>query len=89
MKRFSVFHPFLFAMFPILFLFSQNIDEVPATDLFLPMLAVIALTLIPLLLLRLITNNYNKIAIVTSYFLVLFFSFGYVMDAGWGLINSF
>ena len=76
MKQFSVFHPFLFAIFPILFLFAYNIDEVPATDLLLPMLGVIISTVILLLSLRLITTNYNKIAIITSTFLILFFSYG-------------
>lgn len=80
MKRFWVFHPFLFAIFPVLFLFAENIDEVPATDLFLPMLVVIVGTLVLLLLLRLITKNYNKIAIIASSFLVLFFSYGHIRD---------
>jgi len=84
MKQFLVFHPFLFAIFPIVFLFAYNIDEVPATDLILPVLSVIVLTLILLLSLRLITKNYNKIAIITSYFMVLFFSYGRI----WELIFS-
>ncbi len=80
MKQFLVFHPFLFAIFPVLFLFAYNIDEVPAADLILPILAVIALTLILLLLFRLITKNYNKIGILTSYFLILFFSYGRIWE---------
>jgi len=80
LKQFSVFHPFLFAIFPILFLFAYNIDEVPATDLLLPMLVVIIGTLILLLSLRLITKSYNKIAIIASSFLILFFSAGYIRD---------
>ena len=83
MKQFLVFHPFLFAIFPILFLFAYNIDEIPATDLLLPMLIVIIGTLILLLSLRLITKNYNKIAIIASSFLILFFSYGYVRDLIW------
>ena len=75
------FYPLLFAAFPILFLFAYNIDEVPATDLVLPLLIAIIGTLTLLLLLRLITKNYNKIAIITSYFLILFFSYGHVRDA--------
>ncbi len=81
LKQFSVFHPFLFAVFPILFLFAYNIDEVPATDLWLPICVAIIGTLILLLSLRLITKNYNKTAIVTSFLLILFFSYGHVRDA--------
>ncbi len=84
MKQFLVFHPFLFAIFPVLFLFAYNIDEVPATDLLLPMLVAILGTLILLFSLRLITKNYNKIAIITSTFLILFFSYGHIS----GLILS-
>lgn len=80
LKQFLVFHPFLFAVFPILFLFAYNIDEVPATDLLLPIVVVIIGTLILLLSLRLITKSYNKIGIITSYFLILFFSYGHIRD---------
>lgn len=78
MKRFSVFHPFLFAIFPILFLFAHNIDEVPAIDISLPILVVITGTLILFFLLRLVTKNYYKSGIITSCFLVLFFSHGHI-----------
>lgn len=80
LKQFSVFHPFLFAIFPVLFLFAYNIDEVPTSDLLLPMLVAIIGTLILLLSLRLITKNYNKIAIITSSFLILFFSYGHIRE---------
>lgn len=80
MKQFSVFHPFLFAIFPILFLFAYNIDEVPATDILLPLFITTIGTLVLLLSLRLITKNYNKIAIIASTFLVLFFSYGHVRE---------
>ena len=80
MKQFLIFHPFLFAVFPILFLFAHNIDEVPATDLFLPLIVAVVATLILLLIPRLITKNYNKIAIIISTILILFFSYGHVRD---------
>jgi len=80
MKKFSVFHPFLLAMFPILFLFAYNIDEVPASDLFLPLLVAIGGTLILFFSLRLITKNYIKAGIITTWFLILFFSYGHIRD---------
>ena len=90
MKQFLIIHPFLFAIFPVLFLFAYNIDEVPATDLILPLLATIIGTLIFFLLLRLIIKNSNKAAIVTSILLILFFSYGHVRDAISSLgINGF
>ncbi len=77
-KKLLVIHPFLFAISPILFLFAYNIDEVPAIDLLVPMLVAVVSTLILLLSIRLITKNYDKIAIVTSFFLILFFSYGHI-----------
>jgi hypothetical protein len=90
LKQFFVIHPFLFAISPVLFLFAYNINEVPGTDLIFPLLITIIGTLIVYLLLRLITKNSNKAAIVTSILLVLFFSYGSVRDAIFSLgINGF
>ena len=75
MKKLPVIHPFLFAIAPVLFLFAHNIYEVPATDLLLPIVVVIAGTSILFFLLRLITKSYIKAGIITSYFLILFFSY--------------
>ncbi len=75
LKKLPVIHPFLFAIAPVLFLFAHNIYEVPATDLLLPIVVVIAGTSILFFLLRLITKSYIKAGIITSYFLILFFSY--------------
>jgi len=80
LKQLLIMHPFLFAIFPILFLFAYNIDEVPASDLWLPMSVALIGTLILFFSLRLITKNYNKIGIITTFFLVLFFSYGHIRD---------
>ena len=80
LKKLPVIHPFLFALFPILFLFAYNIDEVSPADLLLPILVVIAGTLVLFFSLRLITKSYSKSGIITSFFLVLFFSYGRIRD---------
>ena len=79
LKRLLVIHPFLFAVFPVLFLFARNFDEVPAGDLFLPLLGALALTAILFFASRLITKNDIKSGLVTSAFLALFFSYGRVL----------
>ena len=84
LKKLWLIHPFLFAVFPILFLFAYNIDEVPANALLLPMLVVVIGTLILFFSLRLIIKNYDKIGIITSSSLILFFSYGHIR----GLIPS-
>ena len=80
LRKLSVVHPFLFAIFPILFLFAHNIYEVPAGDLLLPIAVIITGTSILFFSLRLITKSYVKTGIITSWFLVLFFSYGHIRD---------
>ncbi len=75
LKRLPVIHPFLFAIAPVVFLFAYNIYEVPATDLLLPIVVVIIGTLILFFSLRLVTRSYIKAGIITSYLLVLAFSY--------------
>lgn len=77
---YPLLHPFLFAMFPVLFLFGYNIVEIVPIDLLFPMLIVIVGTLVLLLLLRLFTKNYKKIALVASLLIVLFFSYGHARN---------
>ncbi len=75
-----VFHPLLFAIFPILFIFAYNIAEVPAVDIILPLLVAITATIILVILARLVSGSFVKGGLIASYFLLLFFSFGHVRD---------
>lgn len=80
MKKLSVLHPFLFAMFPILFLYAYNMHEVYAHDLIVPVIAITISTLILFLLTKKVAKSYKKSGIITTEFLVLFFSYGYARD---------
>jgi hypothetical protein len=73
-------HPFLLALFPILFLFSNNMDIVPGRELAVPMVASILMTVVVFLCFKLITKSYNKAGLITSVFLLLFFLYGNVRD---------
>ncbi len=86
-KKLVVIHPFLFAVFPILFLFAYNIDEVSVSDLFLPIVVVTIFTLALFFLLKLIIKSYYKSGIITSCFVILFFSYGHVSQALMPLIG--
>lgn len=83
----KIVHPFLLAIFPVLFLFAYNIDEARYSDLLWPIPIVLVGTLILLFLLRLVTKSYVKGAIAASYFLLLFFSYGHVRDAIYSLLR--
>lgn len=76
----KVIHPFLFAIVPALFLFAYNIVEVHPTDLLPPITFSLIGTAILFFLSRLLTKSYVKSGIITSLFLILFFSYGHIRD---------
>jgi len=80
LKRLIHLHPFLLAIFPILFLFAYNITGASGRDLVWPLIVVTALTAILLFIFRLTTKNYLEAGIVTSFFLFFFFSYGHIRD---------
>lgn len=80
MSRFFVFHPFLFAVFPILFLFANNIEEVHATDLLFTLFVAVVGTLILLAITTRATKSLQKAAVITSSFLALFYSYGHISE---------
>jgi len=85
MKKPFVIHPFLFAIFPILFLFSHNIEQVSFSKTLVPMAVALGFTLLLSLLSRLILRDNRKAGIIVSIFLILFFSHGHVYNIiqGW------
>ena len=81
MKKTFIIHPFLFGLFPILFLYSYNIGELPFTEILLPSAIVLGFTAIAVTLLWLILKrDGKKSGIINSAFLVLFFSYGHLYD---------
>ena len=91
MKKLFVIHPFLFAIFPILFLYSHNIGETSFYDTLLPATIVLSFSIFLLLLLKLILKDNKKRGIVVSVFWILFFSYGHVyfsLKGLWQIANS-
>ncbi|MBN2493778.1 MAG: sulfatase-like hydrolase/transferase [Deltaproteobacteria bacterium] len=75
-----VLHPFLFAIFPVLFLFAQNAKHMQAADVALPVAIVLAAALAACLLVNLGLRQARKTGIVVSAFFVLFFSHGHLLE---------
>jgi len=81
MKKAIIIHPFLFAIFPILFLLAYNIRESSFLEIFIPSAIVLGFTLLLLLFGWLILRkNIRKSAILVSIFLILFFSYGRIYE---------
>ncbi len=77
LKKSSVIHPFLLAVYPVLFLYSHNPGEVAFRETFAPIAIILGLTLLVWGILGFALKNWKKSGIIVSLFLVLFFSFGY------------
>lgn len=80
MKKSFVIHPFLFALFPILFLYSKNIYQVSFSQALVPSAIVLGFTLLLVSLSGLILRDSKKAGIMVSLFLVLFFSYGHAYE---------
>ncbi len=86
-------HPFLFALFPVLFLFSHNVHEVRFLHIVAPTLVILGATVGLFLLVKVIVKDYQKSALVLSFFVFFCFSCSHVRQAlracGWSPIGGF
>jgi hypothetical protein len=82
-KRPFPLHHLLFALVPILFLYSHNASKLPIapSELVLPLTASFTAALFLWLFLWLMLNNSRRAALIVSLFLALFFTYGRVLDA--------
>jgi len=72
-----VIHPFLFAIYPILFLFASNIDVVSPEEIVLPILITLLVAVSLWISLSFILKNQNKSGFIVSLGLILFFAYGH------------
>lgn len=72
------FHPIIFTTYPILALLATNIVEVEIKIVMRPLLISLASTVIVLLIVRLVSKDWRKAALVTTLLLMLFFSYGHL-----------
>lgn len=75
MSKPAIVHPFLFAVYPVLFLFAHNIRELEASVVLIPMGIVFSCTAVSVLLLTVALRDAQKAAILVSIAWVLFFSY--------------
>ena len=70
-------HTFLFAAFPIIFLYAYNIEETSISMTFKPLLVVLVGVAIFLFLAKLVFRNWLKAGLFISLGVLIFFSHGY------------
>lgn len=78
MKKNVIIHPFLFALFPVITLFANNLSKIPASHTLIPSAAILSSTLVLWLLFTGLFKEKAKAAAFISFFLLLFFSFGHI-----------
>jgi hypothetical protein len=86
-KKAQIFHPLFLAIFPVLFLFSQNMAHLTWRQIFLSMAGTVFFTFVFWEILGLVLRNREKSAFLISLFLILFFSFGHFLNfsRSWGV----
>ena len=81
-RRIWPVHPLLFAAYPILFLFAENIaEQLSVEPMLLPLGLALAGALALLVILRLVFRDWLRAAVATSVAVALFFSYGHVRNA--------
>ena len=85
MLKNSVMHPFLFSLFPILFIFQYNIHEIPLQDIFWPLFLSFIIALGLWVILRFFIGG-KKSGLIVSLIIMLFVIYGnlhtFILNSG-------
>ena len=80
MKKRLIIHPILFAIFPIIFLYSHNINEMSIDQILIPIAIALVSFFILWVILSFILKNKIKAGVAITLLAVLFFSYGHFYD---------
>ena len=75
-KKAGVLHPFLFAMWPVVFTYSLNVEYISFSQAWLRLLIVLSTAILLFGILAIILRDLPKAGATVSAFLILFFSYG-------------
>jgi len=78
MKKLFRLHPFLFALFPVINLYSNNTGMVTLTEMLRSLVVLLAAAFVCHLVLSLIIRNATKAGLILSVFLIFFFAYGHI-----------
>ncbi|MDZ7696056.1 MAG: tetratricopeptide repeat protein [Deltaproteobacteria bacterium] len=85
MKKVLIIHPFLFGAYPVLFLFSHNIRELSMSAIVSPIATIVFCVAVLWSATYLLLRNGYKSALVITFFIVLFFTYGHLSESMPGL----
>lgn len=75
-----VVHPLLFAIFPVIFSYSVNMDELLPSDVILPSILIVGIAFGLWIILKLILKNGRKAGLIISITIILFFMYGHIYN---------
>ena len=78
--RVAGWHPVLFAAYPVLFLWSLNVDEVPPGDALPPLVAIVLAALVATLVVSAIVGDRARAALVVTPIVLGLLMYGHVVD---------
>ena len=87
-KRDFAWHPYLFALFPILYLYAANTHQVALGEISIPILAVMITVAILTTALNLIIKDIRKTSLIMTVGLIWFFSWGHILQLGDDLVST-
>lgn len=73
-------HPVLFGLYPVLFLMSANLGEIPFHESWRAIFVVIFVSILLWIFLRLILKNTQKAALITTFLIIAFFAYGHLYN---------
>jgi hypothetical protein len=76
----ATFHPFLFAIYPVIALYAFNMGQSRLADAVRAFLIIPALAGFMLLSLKLLLKDWDRAALLTSFVFLLFFSYGHLVN---------
>ena len=79
-KNPKIFHPFLIAFFPIAAVYSVNIGLIKPEEFILPLILIVGCAILLFFCLKYILKNRKKAALIVSFALIIFFSFGHTYN---------
>lgn len=79
-RKIVLLYPLLPAVFPVLFLASQNQGEMPVAHILSALAVIVPVTFLATILLALLVRDISKAAVLVLPLLVVFFSYGHVYE---------
>jgi hypothetical protein len=79
-KKPVIFYPFLFAAYPLLFLYAHNVSEMSISQIVMPAVVSVLAAFLLWMLLSLILKDVSKAALATSLVLFFFFFYGHFYE---------